>query len=119
MICRKCGAEIKEGYTFCRKCATSIEDIGEITVTNINNNVSNTNKASNVNLDKLKKINHNLFKKNEENNASEQFIENKDRITKDMNNKSKAIVDTKITVIGIIIGIIIFFVIVIKVASNL
>lgn len=117
MICRKCGAEIKEGYDFCRKCSTPIEDIGDIIIPDIPTN-SAPKKEININFDKIKDIGSNLLNK-KQNDELDLNIENKDRITKDMNNKSKAIVDTKITVIGIIIGIIIFFIIVFKAASNL
>lgn len=110
MNCRKCGTEIKEGYTFCRKCSTPIEDIGDVVIPDIKPTINNTNKVKNIGL--------NFFNKKENNNGNE-FIENKDRILKDQNNMSKAIVDTKISLIAIILGIIIFFIIVIKVASNL
>ena len=110
MICRKCGAEIKEGYTFCRKCATPVENIGDIVLPDIS---TNTNKTSNISFDKLKDIGSNFINKHQDNNVNDEFIE------KDQNNKSKATVDTMISVIGIIIGIIIFFIIVFKVASNL
>jgi len=116
MNCRKCGAEIKEGYTFCRKCATPVEDIGDIVIPDIS---INTKKTSNINIDKLKDIGSNFFNKQKENNVNDEFVENKDRIVKDQNNKSKATVDTMISVIGIIIGLIIFFIIIFKVASNL
>ena len=116
MICRKCGAEIKEGYTFCRKCATPVEDIGDIVLPDIS---TNTNKTTNISFDKLKDIGSNFINKHQDNNVNDEFIENKDRIVKDQNNKSKATVDTMISVIGIIIGLIIFFIIVFKVASNL
>jgi flagellar biosynthesis/type III secretory pathway M-ring protein FliF/YscJ len=116
MVCRKCGTEIKEGYTFCRKCATPIEDIGDIVIPDIN---TSTKRTSNINFDKIKDIGSNFLNKHQENDSNDEFIENKDRIVKDQNNKSKATVDTIISVIGIIIGVIVFFIIVFKVASNL
>ena len=118
MLCRKCGSEIKEGYDFCRKCSTPVEDIGDIVIPNIPT-YTNSKSELNIGFDKLKNISSNLLGKKRNNNIDDLNIENKDRITKDLNNKSKAIVDTKITVIGIIIGIIIFFVIVFKAASSL
>ena len=118
MLCRKCGSEIKEGYDFCRKCSTPIEDIGDIVVPDIS--TYNTQKKElNISFDKLKDISSNLLGKKNDNEVDILNLENKERITKDLNDKSKATVDTTISVIGIIIGIIIFFIIVFKVASSL
>lgn len=72
MQCGKCNEEIPAGYTFCRKCATSIYVDDEPVV----NNYVNKSNISSTNV--------------ENNNYKPLDIDNKELMNKDQNDRKKA-----------------------------
>ena len=115
MNCRKCGAFIKEGYDFCRKCATPIEDIGDIVVPDIV--INNQTNVKTNNLNKIKEMSNNFFSKKDTNNNEP--LENKDIILKEQNNMKKATLDNVLSALLVIAVLIVFFMIIYKVITNL
>lgn len=117
MNCKKCGALLHEGDTFCRTCATPVE---ESTIEeNINLATSDfvkINKHS-VHIKPVENIvNDNI---NTYEQTTPKDINNKDLLDKDPNNKVKA---TIINISGLILLLIIIFVLIIlflNVLSNL
>lgn len=87
MECRKCKAELSEGETFCRRCATSIYVDDDL---ELDNKTSNKKKSI-VNINKLKDITPKI--KQKESNTSfnnESYIpgaiSNKDLVNRNQNN---------------------------------
>ena len=111
MNCRKCGTLIKEGYTFCRKCATPVEEI--------ENNIEDTNvihNTDNINVNKIEENNINLVAENSYNGIQ---IENKDLVNRNQMDIEGAKKSNLISLIGIIIGLIIFVLVIILIVKNL
>ena len=112
MNCRKCGAPIKDGYDFCRKCATPVEDIENKNVeeNNINENTFNINQTI------IEEKNINLINENPYNGVQ---IENKDLVNRNQMDIEGAKRSNLISLIGIIIGLIIFIGVIVLIVKNL
>ena len=103
MQCRKCKAELSDGETFCRKCATSIYVDDDI----INNNPINNEKKH-------------IIKKISVNNNNEIFdskiISNKDLVNRNQNDTEyakKSLIRSLITIFSLLLLLIIIIVFII------
>lgn len=117
MNCKKCGALLHEGDTFCRTCATPVQESYIKSNTNIAtldfSKVNNENSNVKVIEDVIDTGNNNYI------TTKTKDINNKDLLDKDPNNKVKA---TIINISGLILLLIIIFVLIIlflNVLSNL
>ena len=94
MQCRKCKEEIPAGYTFCRRCATSIYVDDEQVTTNY------------VNKSKINELRKTTYSNN---NYEPIVVNNKDLMDKDQNDRKKA---TLVNIGGLILLLIVLFLIV-------
>lgn len=118
MNCKKCGALLHEGDTFCRTCATPVQESYIKSNTNIAtldfSKVNKENSTVKVGKDTIDMGNDNNYI-----TTKTKDINNKDLLDKDPNNKVKA---TIINISGLILLLIIVFILIIlflNVLSNL
>lgn len=107
MQCRKCKAELSDGETFCRKCATSIY---------VDDDIYFNNPSNNTKLHKIKAISFRTSTK--ENEISQnQVISNKDLVNRNQNDveyAQKSLIKSLLTIfllLSLLIIIIIFIII--------
>lgn len=121
MNCKKCGALLHEGDTFCRTCATPIQEhYIENNVNLTTSDFSKFNKENNINVkvaEDVHSMNNNYNCKHASTKTKD--INNKDLLDKDPNNKIKA---TIINISGLVLLLIVIFILIIlfiNVVSNL
>lgn len=114
MKCKRCGAVIHEGDTFCRTCASPVEDFIDNTKNDATINFSNYNRISEIKQTTVVNEEVNYTYKN--NNVKlPKEINNKELINKDPNNRLKATIIN----IGELLAAIIIIFIVIKIVMGI